>query len=194
MVLNALLENDTDAPNSLAASMSVSAPRNGAALRRGLHSRRGSSTVEFAIVAIPLVTLFVGIIEISWQLATGAALDEAVLRASRFGMTGQATVSGEPAQNTCRSQTIRWIITGSYGGFLKDANLTVSTGSYGSASGLSDGSLPIAGFGNGGQIVTYRVTYNQPFLTGIWLNLVGASLTHQATVIVKNEPFDDATC
>jgi len=178
----------------MTASMSIFAPLKEATLRRALQSRRGSSAVEFAILAIPLVTLFVGIIEISWQLTTGAALDEAVLRASRFGMTGQATVSGEPAQNTCRSQTIRWIITGSFGGILKDANLTVSTGSYGSASGLSGGGLPAAGSGTGGQIVTYTVTYKQPFLTGIWVNLIGASLTHQATVVVKNEPFDNATC
>jgi hypothetical protein len=139
------------------------------------------------------VALLVGIIEIAWQLTTGAALDEAVLRASRFGITGQATLPGAPA---CRSETIRWLITNAYGGFLKDANLTVSTGSYGSASGLSGGGLPVAGAGTGGQIVTYTVTYVQPFLTGAWMNLIGgsASLTHQATVIVKNEPFDNATC
>jgi hypothetical protein len=43
-----------------------------------------------------------------------------------------------------------------------------------------------------GQIVTYTATYVQPFLTGTWLNLT--SLTHKATVVVKNEPFENATC
>jgi Flp pilus assembly protein TadG len=165
------------------------------ALRQVLRCRRGASTLEFALIAIPLLALMIGIPEISWQLTTAAALDEAVLRASRFGITGQATQTGEPPLYTCRSQTIAWIITSSTGGFLKPAQLTVSIGSYGSASGLSGG-IPAAGAGTGGQIVTYTVTYAQPFLTDAWVKLIGgsASLTHQATVVVKNEPFDNATC
>jgi Flp pilus assembly protein TadG len=187
------VENATDAPNSLAASTSVSAPRNRAVLRRIQCSRCGAATLEFAIVAIPLVTLFIGIAETSWQLTTGAALDEALLRASRFGITGQATLPGEPAQNTCRSQTIFWMITNSTGGFLKPENLTVSIGSYGSASDLGGGT-PVAGARTAGQIVSYTATYVQPFLTGMWVNLIGgsASMTHQASVVVKNEPFDNA--
>jgi hypothetical protein len=146
-------------------------------------------------MAVPFVVLLVGIIETAWQLTTAAALDEAVLRASRFGVTGRATESGEPVTITCRSDSIKWIITGSTGGFLKADHLTVSLGSYGSASALSGGTA-VAGAGTGGQIVTYTVTYQQPYLTGAWVDLIGgsASLTHQATVVVKNEPFDNATC
>lgn len=162
-----------------------------AASRQLLCSRRGASALEFALVVTPVLALIIGIIELSWQLTTGAALDEAVLRASRFGITGQASQLGEPPQYTCRSQTIAWIITSSTGGFLKPENLTVSIQSYGSVSGLSGG-IPTAGAGTGGQIVTYTATYVQPFLTGTWVNLT--SLTHKATVVVKNEPFENATC
>ncbi len=162
---------------------------------RLLRSRRGTTAVEFAIAAIPFLVLLIGIIELAWQFTTAAALDAAVLRASRFGITGQATIAGEPAQYTCRSQTISWMISNSTGGFLKPANLTVSIQSYGNASDLTAGT-PVAGAGNGGQIVTYSVTYTQPFLTGAWINLIGGSplLTHRANIVVKNEPFDDATC
>jgi Flp pilus assembly protein TadG len=155
--------------------------------------RRGTIAVEFAIAAVPFVLLLIGIMELAWQFTTAAALDAAVLRASRFGITGQATTPGEPAGYTCRSQTIAWIITSSTGGFLKSANVTVSTAAYGNASDLSSGT-PVAGAGTGGQVVTYNVTYTQPLLTGAaWMNLVGgsAAITHHATVVVKNEPFDD---
>ncbi len=118
-----------------------------------------------------------------------------MLRASRFGITGQATLPGEPtrlsvADHPLDHHRLTWRLPQG-----RD-RLTVSTGSYGSASGLSGGSGPVAGAGAGGQIVTYTVTYVQPFLTGAWVNLVGrsGSLTHQATVVVKNEPFDNATC
>lgn len=161
-----------------------------------LRSRRGTTALEFAIASVPFLMLFIGIIELAWQFTTAAALDAAVLRASRFGVTGQATTANEPAQYTCRSQTIAWIITSSTGGFLKGANLTVSTAAYGNASDLS-GNTFASGAGTGGQIVSYSVTYTQPFLTGVaWTNFVGGSgaITHRATVVVKNEPFDNATC
>ena len=156
---------------------------------------RGTTALEFALAAVPFIILLIGIIELALQYTTAAALDAAVLRASRFGVTGQATATGEPGQYTCRSQTIAWVITSSFGGFLKPQNLTVSTAAYGNAADLSGG-IPVAGAGTGGQIVRYTVTYTQPFLTGAWINLIGgaAALTHTATIVVKNEPFDNATC
>ncbi len=160
---------------------------------RALRSRCGTTAVEFALAAIPFVILLIGIMELAWQLTTAAALEAAVLRASRFGITGQATLPNEPAQFTCRSQTIDWMIRNSAGGLFATGLLNISIQS---SSGLS-GSNPVAGPGTGGQVVIYTVTYNQPFLTGgAWASLVGlaSSLQHRATVIVKNEPFDNATC
>jgi Flp pilus assembly protein TadG len=160
-----------------------------------LRSRRGATALEFALVAFPFLILVIGIIEISWQLTAAAALDRGVLIASRFGTTGGATRPGEPPTITCRSQTIPWLITNATGGLLNPARLTVSTASYGNVSGLSGG-VPVAGAGSGGQVVTYVITYEQPYLTGAWLHFVGgsASIVHQATIVVKNEPFDNGTC
>ena len=154
-------------------------------------SRRGTTAIEFALAAIPFLVLSIGIIELAWQFTTAAALDAAVLRAARFGITGQATLPNAPPSFTCRSQTIKWVITSSTGGFLDPARVNVTTNAYGNASDLSG--TPVAGAGTAGQIVTYLVTYTQPFLTGAWITLIGgpATITHQATVVVKNEPFDD---
>jgi Flp pilus assembly protein TadG len=156
--------------------------------------RRGATAIEFALLALPLVALLIAIPEITWQLTTAAILDDAVLRASRFGVTGQATRPGEPPQFTCRSQTIAWIITSSAGGFLKSEHLTVTTGTFPSASGVSGG-ITVTGAGNGGQVVTYTATYEQPSLTGAFLNFGGWDrMVHRASIVVKNEPFDNATC
>jgi Flp pilus assembly protein TadG len=163
------------------------------ALRQVLRCRRGASALEFALVAVPLLTLIIGIFEVCWQLTTGAMLDNVVLRASRFGVTGQTNLPGS-SQFTCRSATINWIITNSAGGFLKLANLTVSITTDGSASGLGGGT-PVAGAGDGGQVVTYNVTYAQTALTGAWLNFGGwGSLVHRTSLVVKNEPFDNVPC
>jgi Flp pilus assembly protein TadG len=156
--------------------------------------RKGSSAVEFAMIMGPFLALFVGVVEISWQLTVASALERATLRASRFGVTGQATRAGVPATSTCRSQTINWIVAESSGRILDAERLTVRTEAFGSASGM--GGASAAGAGGGGQVALYTVTYIQPFLTGVWLRLVGGPehLTHTTTIVVKNEPFDNATC
>ena len=60
-----------------------------------------------------------------------------------------------------------------------------------------DAGLPgTPGAGAGGQVVTYTLTYRQPFMTGgLAAILMGAPhIDHQATIVIKNEPFLDAPC
>jgi hypothetical protein len=160
---------------------------------RGAGRRRGTAAIEFAIVMPAFLAAVIGVVEIGWQLTIASALDRATLRAGRFGSTGLAGTGGTGSP-TCRSQSIPWLITNSTGNVLKPERLSVSMGAVGSASGL--GGTAVAGAGLGGQVVTYNVTYTQPFITLAWLNMVGApeQLIHRATVVVKNEAFDDATC
>jgi Flp pilus assembly protein TadG len=156
--------------------------------------RRGSATVEFGMLGAAFLAIMVGVVEISWQLTVASALERATLRASRFGVTGQATRPGVPASNTCRSQTINWLVAESSGRILTAERLSVQTEAYSSPSGMGgDGA---AGAGSGGQVALYSVTYVQPFLTGTWLTLIGGpeAITHTTTIVVKNEPFDNATC
>jgi Flp pilus assembly protein TadG len=180
----------------------VAAPtRRPALLRRVLGSRRGASASEFAIIAGPFFVLVLGTIEVAWQLATGMALDHASLRASRFGMTGSDTPPGWMMQNqqnvpTCRSANIRWMITRATNGLLKDnSNLLVTTNTWSSVNATRGGG-GAAGAGTGGQIVSYTVTYNQPFVTGLVAQSLwgGNSVRHQTFLVVKNEPFENATC
>jgi Flp pilus assembly protein TadG len=165
--------------------------RRGAGARR---DRRGSAAAEFAFIMPAFLVLLVGITEVCWQLTIAASLDRATIRASRFGITGQATQSGTPAGITCRSQTIPWIVQHYTGRLLTVGRLTVTTGAHNSASSMGGAATP--GAGGAGQVVTYNVTYTEPFLTGVWLNMIGGptEIVHRATIVVKNEAFDNATC
>jgi Flp pilus assembly protein TadG len=157
-------------------------------------NRRGSAAVEFGLLLPLYLAAVIGVVEIGWQLTVASALDRGTLRASRFGMTGQATAPGAPAAVGCRSQGIPWMITRSSADILRPERLTVTLGAYSSASRMGD--PPVAGAGTGGQVVTYTVTYRQPFLTGAWMNLIGgpAEIVHRSAIIVRNEAFADATC
>lgn len=162
--------------------------------------RRGVAASEFAIVAIPFFIMLLGVVEVSWQLATGAALDHAALRASRYGVTGSNTppawmTAGQQNVPSCRSQNIPWLVTRATNGLLKAANVTVTVANWSNVSGAGTGT-GTTGAGTGGRIVSYTITYRQPFVTGIAARtLFGADhFTHQAVLMVKNEPFEDATC
>jgi Flp pilus assembly protein TadG len=157
-------------------------------------ARRGSGAAEFAVILPSCLALLIGVTEVCWQLTIAASLDRATIRASRFGITGQATQSATPAGVTCRSQTIPWIVEHYTGRLLTVGRLQVTTGAHNSPSGMGGTATP--GAGGAGQVVTYNVTYTEPFLTGVWLNMLGgpAEIVHRATVVVKNEAFDNATC
>ncbi len=169
----------------------------------GLHvGRRGVAATEFAVVALPFFIVILACMETAWQLAAGAALDHAALRASRYGITGSNTppswqTEGQQNVPTCRSQNITWLVTRSTNGLLKADNLTVAMESWSNVSNVSAGSgTGTTGAGAGGRIVSYTLTYRQPFITGaIAAALFGGSyFTHQAFLMVKNEPFEDETC
>jgi Flp pilus assembly protein TadG len=165
--------------------------------RRGIgapRGRRGSSAAEFAFIMPAFLVLLVGVTEVCWQLTIAASLDRATIRASRFGITGQATQSGTPEGITCRSQTIPWIVQHYTGRLLNVSRLNVTTGAHNSASAMSGAATP--GAGGASQVVTYSITYTEPFLTGVWINMLGGppEIVHRATVVVKNEAFDNATC
>lgn len=161
--------------------------------------RRGAAATEFALVSIPFFIVILGIMEVAWQLATGFALDHAALRASRYGITGSDAppswmTQGQQNVPTCRSENIVWLVTRATNGMLKAANLTVAMANWSAVSGLSGSGT--SGAGSGSQIVSYTLTYRQPFITGIVAQTLfgGTFFTHQAFLMVKNEPFENANC
>lgn len=190
---------------------SGAAARHGCARRPGVlrrllgradPGRRGASASEFAILAGPLFLLILGTIEAAWQLATGAALDHAALKASRFGATGTDSIPTWQQGNTapadlptCRSTGIIWMVTRATNGLIRaGANLTVTNATWSNLGTLTGDGTATAG--TGGQITSYTIRYRQPFITGqVAATLWGSDgFTHQTTIVVKNEPFQNATC
>ena len=158
-----------------------------------VRSRRGATALEFALVAVPMVLLMLGLIETALQLTGATPLDHGTLRASRFGSTGASTMPGAPP---CRMAAIPWVVTQASGGFLRPQNLTVAASAHDNYADAEAGLPGTSGAGSGGQIVTYTLTYRQPFMTGAFVALVTGQdhLEHRSTIIVKNEPFIDVAC
>lgn len=163
-----------------------------------LKNRRGSGAMEFAIIGSALMMLIISIIEAFMQLAAASVLEYAALRASRFGITGSNTVRGVATADlpgSCRSQIIPWIVNYVSGGFLRSANLTVTTTIYSNLSAGVAAGTGTSGAGSGGAIVGYTLTYTQAFITPLATAVIGrANVSHTTSLLVKNEPFDNATC
>lgn len=161
--------------------------------------RRGATALEFALVSIPFLVLIMGTMEVAWQLATSAALDHGALKASRFGATGTSAIpdwqrgaTPEADLPRCRTRGITWLVSAATNGFIRaGSGLTVTTRTWGNLGTLTGEGAETEGAG--GQITSYTIRYLQPFITGpiaatLW---GGTGFTHEATIVVKNEPFED---
>ncbi len=169
-------------------------------VRRSL-DRRGATATEFALVAIPFFTTIIILMETCWQLATGAALDHASLKASRFGATGSSEMPSWQRRDTpedelpaTRADAIKWLVRQSTGGLIRSdpSLLRVTTRSFRSLGGMAG--TPDETAGGSDAIVEYTIRYTQPFISGglaasFW---GGTGITHETTIVVRNEPFENA--
>ncbi len=154
-------------------------------------SRRGATAVEFGLVALGSLTSLVMVIELSWQIATGAALDYAGREASRYAVTGSCSSAGITGPTpTNRSALIAAIATQSTGGFLKSSILAVTPSAYSTFASYQSSTGSTSGGGAGGNTVAYTLSYRQPYLTGLAQSILRtSSFTHVITIVVQNEPF-----
>ena len=154
-------------------------------------ARDGATAVEFGLVALGFLTLLVMVIELSWQIATGAALDYGAREASRFAVTGSCTPPGVTVVSpTNRSGLIRAVVSQSTGNFIAASTLNISSAAYNSFGNYQNAANGTASGGLGGNTVAYTLSYAQPYLTGLAQSILGkASFTHVITIVVQNEPF-----
>ncbi len=173
-------------------------------------NRQGGVLVETALGLPILLGTMIGCLEVSHFYFVTASVENAVLHASRFGITGD---SGENS----REERIREIIDEQTYGRVNMDTVVIETlvyeqfgdigeeepyvdandsGSYEEGETYSDvngnnqwdADMAIVGLGGSGDIVLYRVTYEAPSLTGIgiWKD---KSINISATVAVRNEPY-----
>ena len=153
-------------------------------------SRGGATAVEFGLVALGSLTSLIMVIELSWQVATGAALDYAGREASRYAVTGSCSSAGLTGSPTNRSALIAAVASQSTGGFLNSNTLVVTPSAYNTFANYQSSTGSTAGGGSGGNTVAYTLSYNQPYLTGLaQLILHASSFTHVINIVVQNEPF-----
>jgi len=171
----------------------------------------GAALVEAALGLPILLSTIIGVLEVANFFFITAAVENAVLHASRFGLTGQTE------EGSTREQQVRDVIEKQTFGRVDMDTIEIETLVYeqfadigapepytdenGSESwdngepytdvngnGAWDDDMSDVGLGGGGDIVLYRVTYNAQSLTGFgdWaLREIGIS----ATVAVRNEPY-----
>lgn len=182
------------------------------AVRIFLRRREGSSALEFGLGFPVLLAFVVGLIELSNLFFVNAALENAVLHASRFGITGNVSDT-----NTTRLDHVRGIIENQTFGSVDPENLSIETlvfqqfadigqpepfadantnGDYDegetfsdtNGNGQWDADMGQAGLGNAGDIVLYRVSYAPPSLTG-FADWATQSVSLMAAIAVRNEPY-----
>ena len=148
---------------------------------------RGVVALEVALVA-PMIPMAVALaLEGGFMAATSMALEFGARRASRVGITGAADNTGNVADNAARmAEVTRAVIAGS-GGMLAADKLVVNATSFNSVAQAASGASGSGNVGTAGQLVRYTLTYSQPMVASLFMNL--SPIPHNATVLVKNEPF-----
>ena len=178
---------------------------------------RGSVVTEFALGAPILVLLLTGAIEFGAMTFTTTLMEGALREASRYGITGQEpdpTLRLEKIIDIIHKHTIGLVDLSVaqvdilvYPGFDKigagedfvDGN---GNGQYdagetytdSNGNGTYDSDIGVAGAGDSGQVVLYRIRYDWPLLTPVFSHLLGniATVPLSASLAVRNEPFDDS--
>ena len=185
--------------------------RGPAVIRRLWRDRTGVSAVEFALGLPVFLTLLIGVLEVSNLFFLSVSIENAVLRASRFGITG-STEAGMTREDQVRAiiadetfgqvnmddVEIETLVYQQFGDIGEPEPFTDENGSGSyedgepfsdvNGNGVWDDDMAVAGLGDAGDIVLYRVRYAAPRLSG-FMNWATRRVTISATVAVRNEPF-----
>jgi Flp pilus assembly protein TadG len=161
--------------------------------------QRGSSAVEFAMVAGPLIFLIFACIELAMVILLSVTLDNATdmaAREIRTGITTQAnsTVEGFK-QKVCNN--MGWLAGSCMGNLMIDVKTYDSFADVTKTEPIKDGKFDIAQFtykiGAGSKIQLVRAYYEwtmiTPFLEAGLATLGNKDAVISAKVVFRNEPF-----
>jgi len=171
-------------------------------LRRFRRNRRGSTAVEFALVAPVFFALLFAILETAIVFFAGQVLESVTQNSARMIMTGQAQSNGWQQSDfksnaVCPSLSLASVLfdcangisidVQSYSGF---GNITINSQIDGGGNFIVPTSYSPGG---PGQIVVVRLFYQWPlFVTGLGYNitnLTGSKRLLVATAAFQNEPY-----
>jgi Flp pilus assembly protein TadG len=161
----------------------------------------GVVAVEFALLAIPLLLLIIGIVETALFFAAGTILEGASASAARLVRTGQVQGSADPEtafEDRLCDQASALIDCADiqYEVIRVAANNFAGAESYESEFD-EDGNLVAQPFstGDSNDVVLVRAIYRYEFLTPFLGHLMTGDpgkdwMTHMATVVIKAEPYN----
>lgn len=172
----------------------------GSITRSFVRNKKGSTAVEFSLVAIPFIFLLIGIVETSLMFAGSSILQGATQQAARMIRTGQVQQSGEDPEEMFREvlcehadtlldcTRIQYEVITMEGGFTDFSEFPPEFN--------EDGDLEGRGFTPGGvnDVVLIRAIYRYPLMTPIMGNLMADGPDNTklmiSTVVMENEPYD----
>lgn len=171
-----------------------------ARLRRYLRHDKGVTSIEFAMVAMPLFLIVFAIIELSMFFASGNVLEGASQEAGRRIRTGQVQAMEDPAQ------AFKDELCDNVGSMLNCPDIQyevirVADDTFASAQSMEpqfdeNGDLVQQGFdaGNSSDVILIRSYYKWDFLTPFLGEILtgmpgGGWLGHLSTVVLRTEPY-----
>jgi Flp pilus assembly protein TadG len=167
-------------------------------LRRFHRNRRGSTAVEFAMVAPMFLALLYAVLETSMVFFAGQALETMTQDSARTIMTGQSQTAGYDMKNFHDQVVCNQIKI-----FFSCANVFVDVQSYPAFANINISSqidnggcfVPPTNYNPGGpsQIVVVRLFYQWPLVvTGLGYNIsnvCGSKRLLAATAAFQTEPY-----
>lgn len=149
-------------------------------------NRGGATAVEMALITPVFFMLLIGVTETTLMETAQQMLENAAYNTSRLAKTGFVNTGQTQAQTVSQIMTTE---LQSFGNFIDTSQVTMTSTSYGSFSGIGTGGTN--GLGNAQQIVVYTISYPWKLFTPMMGSLIGTNgkVTLTSRIVVRNEPY-----
>jgi len=164
-----------------------------------IQDAEGTTAIELAFVAAPLLYFLLGIIEIALMFTTSIVLEGATSDASRLIRTGAAQQSGDP-QAIFEDALCEGVSVLASCGDIQYEVIAIDEGFGGAAGNTAtfndDGSFASQGFDAGGvsDVVLIRVIYQYalktPILSQFFSDPGSDTRLMMSTIVLQTEPYD----
>ena len=166
-------------------------------VRRFARQERGSTAIEFSLIALPFLALMFAILQTALVFFLGQTLESATTDSARLIMTGQAQLAGYDEtkfkEEVCKRVSALFDCDGKI--YINVKKYT-SFSSVSTASPIKDGKLDTSAMGydpgDPGDIVVVSLYYEWPIvvsLLGNDLADLGGNRLLVATSVFRNEPY-----
>jgi Flp pilus assembly protein TadG len=166
-------------------------------LRKAIRSERGTTAIEFGILALPFFALIVAILETGLVLLAQEVLQTATSRAARLIMTGQAQdasyTSAQFKQAVCNQASVMLSCSGIYVNVQTFSSFSSVTRLNPLQNGVFNPALVSYDAGGPGDIVLVQVFYQWPLVLGplsfSLANTASGTRLMIGTAVFRNEPY-----